>query len=176
MKNEKWDEKLICSHTNVTYLVYSSGHIWHPVVPQWSVRVYSWSFAGNMRPGSNPSRHSSGSPNCRWEHMGGFPLSQGFMDLFGLDWTFTCLKQLLLEEWCFDALKNWLCFEFSHLASWANSKQTQVLSTLKPMRTLELVQPFFTSFEFWDFFIFPPSYVVSKLSYSQRALGSKWGQ
>ena len=44
------------------------------------------------------------------------------------------------------------------------------------MRTLELVQPFFTSFEFWDFFIFPPSYVVSKLSYSQRALGSKWGQ
>ena len=113
------------------YLVYSSGHIWHPVVPQWSVRVYSWSFAGNMRPGSNPSRHSSGSPNCRWEHMGGFPLSQGFMDLFGLDWTFNCLKQLLLEEWCFDALKNWLCFEFSHLASWANCKQTQVLSTLK---------------------------------------------
>ena len=47
---------------------------------------------------------------------------------------------------------------------------------LIPMRTLELVQPFFTSFEFWDFFIFPPSYVVSKLSYSQRALGRKWGQ
>ena len=44
------------------------------------------------------------------------------------------------------------------------------------MRTLEIVQPFFTSFEFWDFLIFPPSYVVSKLSYSQRALGSKWGQ
>ena len=71
-------------HANVPYLVYSSGHIWHPVVPQWSVRVYSWSFAGNMRPGSNPSRHSSGSPNCWWEHMGGFPLSQGFMEVLGL--------------------------------------------------------------------------------------------
>ena len=111
------------------YLVYSSGHIWHPVVPQWSVRVYSWSFAGNMRPGSNPSRHSSGSPNCRWEHMGGFPLSQGFMDLFGLDWTFTCLKQLLLEESLTSSKID--CFEFSHLASWAKSKQSQVLSTSK---------------------------------------------
>ena len=28
------------------------------------------------------------------------------------------------------------------------------------MRTLELVQPIFTSFEFWDFFGFPLSYVV----------------
>ena len=38
------------------------------------------------------------------------------------------------------------------------------------MRTLELLQPFFLPHLNFDiFFIFPPSYVVSKLSYSQRA-------
>ena len=102
------------SHANVPYLVYSSGHIWHPVVPQWSVRVYSWSFAGNMRPGSNPSRHSSGSPNCRWEHMGGFPLSQGFMDLFGLDWTFTCY-----DAWgAIELHEKWMFFFFIKEVAW----------------------------------------------------------
>ena len=39
----------------------------------------------------------------------------------------------------------------------------------KPMRILEGVQSFFTSFKYWDFSLFfPPTYVVTKLTYSDR--------
>ena len=41
------------------------------------------------------------------------------------------------------------------------------------MRTLERVQAFLPPLTIEIFFIFPPSYVVSKLSYSHRALVSK---
>ena len=51
------------------------------------------------------------------------------------------------------------------------SKQRKGTGPLLPMRILERVQPYLTPP--WD--IFPPSYVVSKLSYSHRALVSKWG-
>ena len=33
-------------------------------------------------------------------------------------------KQLLPEEWCFDWLENWLCFEFAQLASWLASQNS----------------------------------------------------
>ena len=52
------------------------------------------------------------------------------------------------------------------ITGWAFKSKFQVLSEFirelnEPMRTLERVQPFFTSFEFWDFFHgFSLSYVV----------------
>ena len=42
------------------------------------------------------------------------------------------------------------------------------------MRILERVQPFCTSFKYWDFIFFPPSYVVTKLAYSNRSFMSKY--
>ena len=36
--------------------------------------------------------------------------------------------------------------------------------TIRAMRILERVQPFCTSFKYWDFYLFPPSYVVTKLT------------
>ena len=44
---------------------------------------------------------------------------------------------------------------------------------LLSMRILERVQPFCTSFKYWDFYFFPPSYVVTKLTYSHSFLMSK---